>query len=351
MCIQASQEKSWFFRRNNPFKTEFLNQNMAKFTPELIAKYQNSGYRVVGKHLHTGVEVCRWAKEALRGGKLCYKSVYGIKSHRCVQMTPTLNLCNLNCQWCWRTFRPGRTKAAKEWDNPEEIIDSAIEAQRKQLSGFGGNEKVTKKMLAEAMNPQHFAISLDGEPTFYPKIIELIKEIKSRGFTAFLVTNGTTPNKLKDMLKKNAVPTNLYISVYGPDEETFYKGTMCKIPGLWKKVLESLKLFPKFEKKGCRTVFRITAVKGLTLKDPEKYAELILMAKPMFVEVKGYAWLGESRKRLQQNAVPRMEELEKFASKLVKLTKYKIKHKDARSRVIILVRDKEAWEKSCEWIE
>jgi tRNA wybutosine-synthesizing protein 1 len=330
---------------------------MAKFTPELIAKYQNSGYRVVGKHLHTGVEVCRWAKEALRGGKLCYKSIYGIKSHRCVQMTPTLNFCNLNCQWCWRTFRPGRKKAAKEWDNPKDIIDSAIEAQRKQLSGFGGNEKVTKEMLREAMDPQHFAISLDGEPTFYPKIIELIKEIKSRGFTAFLVTNGTTPNKLKEMLKKNAVPTNLYISVYGPDEETFYEGTKCKIPGLWKKVLESLKLFSKFEKKGCRTVFRITAVKGLTLKYPEtvaeqssarpskikdfarEYAKLIEMAKPMFVEVKGYAWLGESRKRLEQNAVPRMEELEKFAGKLVKLTKYKVKHKDVRSRVVILTKN------------
>ena len=60
------------------------------------------------------------------------------------------------------------------------------------------------------------------------------------------------------------------------------------------------------------------------------------MAKPMFAEVKGYAWLGESRQRLQQNAVPRMEELEKFAEKLAKLTKYKVKHKDSRSRVVIL---------------
>jgi tRNA wybutosine-synthesizing protein 1 len=75
------------------------------------------------------------------------------------------------------------------------------------------------------------------------------------------------------------------------------------------------------------------------LKYPEKYAKLIAMAKPMFVEVKGYAWLGESRKRLQQNAVPRMEELEKFANKLVKLTKYKVKHKDTRSRVVILTKN------------
>jgi len=316
-----------------------MKEKFTKFTPEQLKRYQKSGYRVIGKHKHTGVEVCRWAKSRMRGGRNCYKAIYGIDSHRCVQMSPTLNFCNLSCQWCWRTFRPGRKKSAIKWDTPEEIVDLSIEAQRKQLSGFGGNEKTTKKILQEAMNPKHFAISLDGEPTFYPKIIELIKEIKSRGFTAFLVTNGTTPNKLKEMLKKNVVPTNLYISVYGPDEKTFYEGTRCKIPGLWKKVLESLKLFPKFEKKGCRTVFRITAVKDLTLKNPEKFASLIKSAKPMFAEVKGYAWLGESRKRLEQKAVPRMPELEAFADKLIKLTGYKIKHKDSVSRVVILTRD------------
>jgi len=225
----------------------FYNKHMTKFSKESLQKYKKAGYRIVGKHLHTGVEVCRWAKEALRGGKPCYKAVYGIQSHRCVQMTPTLNLCNLNCQWCWRTFHPERKKPAKAWDNPKEIIDEAIAAQRNLLSGWGGNPKTSSQVLKEALNPKHFAISLDGEPTFYPKIAELIKEIKKRGMTAFLVTNGTTPQKLKELLKKKTVPTNLYISVYGPDEKSFCKGTRCKIPGLWKNVLSSLKFFPQFE--------------------------------------------------------------------------------------------------------
>jgi len=219
---------------------------MAKLSEKNIAQYEKAGYRIVGKHLHTGVEVFRWAKEALRGGKPCYKSVYCIASHRCVQMTPTLNLCNLNCQWCWRTFRPDRKKSAKIWDNPKEIVDEAIAAQRNLLSGWGGNPKTTKLMLKEALNPKHFAISLDGEPTFYPKIAELVKEIKKRRMTAFLVTNGTTPLKLKEFLKKKAVPTNLYISVYGPDEKSFYKGTKGKARGLWANVLLSLRLFPQF---------------------------------------------------------------------------------------------------------
>lgn len=317
-----------------------------KFTEKQIDVYKNAGYRIVGKHMHTGVEVCRWAKEALRGGKPCYKSIYGIASHRCVQMTPTLNLCNLSCQWCWRTFRPGRKKSTQKWDNPNEIIDAAIESQKKLLTGWGGNPKTTKQMLKEAMEPKHFAISLDGEPTFYPKIAELIKEIKKRKMTAFLVTNGTTPLKLKELLKKKAVPTNLYVSVYGPDETTFYDRTGCKVKGLWKNVLSSLKLFPSFEKQGCRTVFRITAVKGLTMQKPEKYAELIKTSKPMFVEVKGYAWLGESRTRLKLENVPRIEELEKFAGQISKLTNYKIKHIDERSRVVVLVRDETTWKKN-----
>ena len=212
-------------------------------------------------------------------------------------------------------------------------------------------------MWKEALNPRHFAISLDGEPTLYPKIAELIREIKSRGFTAFLVTNGTTPLKLKELLQKKAVPTNLYISVYGPDETAFDYGTNAKGfgcgkgsgAGLWKNVLSSLKLFPSFEKQGCRTVFRITAVKGLTMKNPEAYAELIKTSKPMFVEAKGYAWLGESRKRLQQENVPFFSELEKFANKIAKLTMCRIKHKDARSRVIILARDEKTWSKSQKW--
>ncbi len=319
-----------------------------KISQKDIEKYKKSGYRIVGKHLHTGVEVCRWAKEALRGGKPCYKSVYGIQSHRCVQMTPTLNFCNLNCQWCWRTFHPNRKKSAKVWDNPSEIIDSAIAAQKNLLSGWGGNPKTSSQMLKEALNPKHFAISLDGESTFYPKIAELIKEIKKRKMTAFLVTNGTAPGKLKELLKKKAVPTNLYISVYGPDEKAFTLGTGAKA-ALWKNVLLSLVLLPEFEKQKCRTVFRITAVKGLTMKNPEAYAELIKMSNPMFVEIKGYAWLGESRKRLKQEAVPFLKDLERFAKDLIKLTAYKIKHLDNRSRVIILVRDEKTWHQSNAW--
>ena len=57
------------------------------------------------------------------------------------------------------------------------------------------------------------------------------------------------------------------------------------------------------------------------------------MAEPQFVEVKGFAWLGEARKRLENKNVPRIEEIKKFAKKL---TGYSVKDVDERSRVVLL---------------
>lgn len=306
---------------------------MKKFTSEQLAQYKKAGYRVIGKNKQSGVEVCRWTKSVLRGGRNCYKGFYGIKSHRCLQMTPTLDFCTFNCKFCWRSFSKNRFKAAGKWDSPKEILDAAIAAQRELLSGWKGNPKTKKEIFEEAMQPKHVAISLDGEPTLYPHLAELIKEIKNRSMTAFLVTNGTMPNRLGALLKKKAEPTNLYISVYATNPKDYLKITNSFLPDAWKRVLQSLKLMKKF--RAARTIFRMTLVKGLNLKDAEGWARLIKLAKPKFVEFKGYTWLGESRKRLKAENMPTMQELEGFAKKIVKLTGYKIKHRDKVSRVII----------------
>jgi tRNA wybutosine-synthesizing protein 1 len=300
--------------------------------PEVIKQYKKSGYRLIGKNKHSAVEICRWTKSALRGGKNCYKGWFGIKSHRCVQMTPCI-LCDLSCQFCWRRFDLRKTEL-ENWDNPKEIIDEAIKTQQELISGFGGNDKTTKQLFKEARNPKHFAISLDGEPTLYPNLADLIKEIKSRGCTAFLVTNGTMPERLKELIEKNAEPTNLYISIYGTNLEDYEK--ICKpfIPDAFEKVKESLKLMNEF--KEANTIFRITAVKNLNMSNADGYLELIKMSRPHYVEIKGYAWLGESRQRLKNSNVPTMEDLEEFAKELEKLTGYSIKEKDDVSRVVLM---------------
>jgi tRNA wybutosine-synthesizing protein 1 len=312
-----------------------------KFTSKQLAQYKKAGYRIIGQNKHSGVEVCRWAKSVMKGERNCYKGVYGVSSHRCLQMTPTLDFCTFNCRFCWRTFGKDRFKSAGSWDSPKEILDEAIAAQRELMSGWKGNPKTSLQKYEEALQPMHVAISLDGEPTLYPKIAELIKEIKKRKMTAFLVTNGTMPNRLKELLRKKAEPTNLYISVYATNEKDYKKIANPFILDAWKRVLESLKLMKKFEE--ARTIMRLTLVKGLNLKDAEGWASLIKLAEPKFFEFKGYTWLGESRKRLKQENMPSMSDLEKFAKKITKLTGYKIKHRDKVSRVIIFARDEKTW--------
>jgi tRNA wybutosine-synthesizing protein 1 len=334
-------------------------KKFVKITPARIEKYKNAGYRIIGKHQHSGVEICRWAKSVLRGGRNCYKGIYGVSSHRCLQMTPTLDFCTFNCKFCWRSFGKDRFKSTTKWDHPKEILDAAIAAQRNLMNGWKGNKLTTIERYNEAMKPIHVAISLDGEPTLYPKLPELIKEIKKRGMTAFLVTNGTMPNRLKDLLKKpklnkvqrgtakhnvslvNAEPTNLYISVYATNPKDYQKITNSFLPNAFDRVLESLMLLKKF--KEARTIMRLTLVRGLNLKDAEGWAKLIKLAEPDIVEFKGYTWLGESRQRLKREDMPSMQELEDFAKKITKLTKYKVKHNDNISRVIVFARDEETW--------
>jgi tRNA wybutosine-synthesizing protein 1 len=298
-------------------------------TSELISKYKKSGYRVLGKH--SAVEICRWNKSVLRGKRNCYKRWFDIQSHRCIQMTPSI-MCNFACQFCWR--RHAKPKFENRWDTPEFIIDWMIETQKKLLSGFGGNTNTTKELFKEALQPKHVAISLDGEPTLYPYLADLIKEIKNRNMTVFLVTNGTMPNRLKELIKNKSEPTNLYISVYGTNEQDYKKTCKPIIPDAFELVKESLNLMKEF--KEARTIFRITAVKNLTLLNPESYSELIKMSEPQFVEIKGYAWLGESRQRLTENAVPTIEEIREFSKKLERLTGYTTVNEDEASRVVLM---------------
>ena len=101
-----------------------------------IKRYQKSGYKIVGSNKHSGIEICRWTKSKLTGGKNCYKGWYGIDSSRCMQVTPTLDNCTFSCTFCWRTLGPERNKSTQKWDSPKELVDSWIESQKKLLNGF-----------------------------------------------------------------------------------------------------------------------------------------------------------------------------------------------------------------------
>lgn len=297
----------------------------------LFEMLKKQHYAIVGSH--SAVQICKYTKESLRGKDVCYKQrFYGIESHRCCQMSPVITACHHKCIYCWRPIEYTSFKTMKKVDDPKKIIEGCIEAQRKLLSGFLANKNVSREKFYEAMQPRHFAISLIGEPTLYPKLPELIIELRRRNITSFLVTNGENPEMIKKMKKKKALPTQLYVSINAGNEQDFKK--ICKpLKGGWNNVLETLRLLSAVR---TRTVIRITLVKHLNMKNPEEYAELIKIAKPMFVEVKSYMHIGFSQYRLKEEHMPSHEEIKKFAKEIAALSSYKLLDEKENSRVVLL---------------
>jgi len=58
---------------------------------------------------------------------------------------------------------------------PEEIMTKLMAERKKLIMGHYGDPNQDKKKLDESLLPNHYAISLSGEPTMYPKLPELIK--------------------------------------------------------------------------------------------------------------------------------------------------------------------------------
>ncbi|KUJ93267.1 MAG: hypothetical protein XD40_1541 [Archaeoglobus fulgidus] len=287
------------------------------------------GYQIVGKH--SAVKTCLWLKKSLKDEGVCYKQkFYGINSHRCLQMTPAL-MCNQNCLYCWRPLE--LLKGFRGWDEPEFIVEESIRAQHRLLSGFHGTEGVNRKKLEEAYEPNQVAISLIGEPTLYPMLPELIEEYKKRGFTTFLVTNGTNP----DMLEK-VKPTQLYLSLTAFDEDSHL---VLNRPGKsnWERVLRSLEVM---RDSGSRTVIRLTLIRGYNMDEEaiRKYSELIEIAEPDFIEAKAYMYLGYSRLRLRWENMPEHADIVEFSRKLADSTGYEVKRESEPSRVVLLERVK-----------
>ncbi len=286
-------------------------------------------YELTGQH--SACKICSWTKKSLKDQGVCYKQkFYGIKSHLCCQISPALNFCQNECVYCWRDHKNFQVENI---DQPEDIIKNSILAQRKLLSGFGGNEKVNKEKLEQAQNPKNFAISLTGEVLAYPKINKLIKTLHKQNCSTFIVTNGQFPKKLE----KIEPPTQLYVSVSAPTKLSFNK--ICKplTSASWENLLSSLKALKKLKQK-TRTCIRLTLIKGLNMEQPEKYAELIKLADPHFVEAKSYMWVGSSRERLEQKNMPRHEEVKEFAQELCKHLNYKIIDEQKESRVLLLMK-------------
>jgi tRNA wybutosine-synthesizing protein 1 len=304
--------------------------------PSLIDALKRQKYHFVGKH--SAVKRCRWFHETLVHDRECYKQkFYGIKTHQCIQMTPAAFYCTQQCLFCWRV-QSGELQASWEeasmpaWDSPEEIVLGSIRAQHAILTGYRGNPRTNRQKYREALTPKHVAISLTGEPTLYKPLGELIHLFHQKGFTTFLVSNGTLPSALAELTEE---PTQLYISVCAPDEETYKHTCRPQIPQGWEKLNETLALLPSFK---CPTVLRITCVRGLNMKNLKGYASLIEKADATYVEAKAYMHVGFSRLRLDYEAMPSHSEIQQFSAQLAKQTGYNSIDESPESRVALLSR-------------
>ncbi|MBW2987120.1 4-demethylwyosine synthase TYW1 [Candidatus Woesearchaeota archaeon] len=305
-------------------------------TKESRQTLEKQQYGIAGRH--SAVKICSWTKKSIRNEDVCYKEkFYGIKSHRCMQITPNLACCN-RCIFCWRDLStPTVTEWKKEWqiDSPEEIFLKCLEEHRKLLIGFRGNEKADKQKLAEAFEPNQVAISLSGEPVLYPKINQLIKLLKEKGMSTFLVTNGQYP----DILENIELPSQLYISIDAPNKELFEKIEQSAHPDAWERFNRSLEAVRKLK---CKTAARITLIKNVNMEDLDGYKQLIQKAMPNYIEVKAYMFVGSSRQRLTIKHMPYHEEVKQFAIELEKiLPDYKIVDEKAESRVVLLEKIKD----------
>jgi len=296
---------------------------------KLLEKQQ---YEFVGEH--SAVKICGWTKKALRGEGVCYKEkFYGLKAHRCVQMSVAVNFCDMDCIYCWRDRNNSPFSVI---DEPDEIIEKSILAQRHQLNGFGGNPVVDKVKFEESKEPLHFAISLTGEMTYYPKLGEFLTKLHEKNYTSFLVVNGQNPKVLREI----PPPTQFYISLDGVTKEQHAKLCRPMKPNSWELLLESLDVMNE-RNKDTRTTLRLTMIKGMNTDDEtlKGFATLIKRANPLFIEVKAYMFIGASMEKLELKNMPYHEDVRAYAETIAKHSGYKFIDEQESSRVVLLMKE------------
>ena len=278
------------------------------------ASLTKQGYTIVGSH--SGVKLCRWTKSAMRGRGSCYKySFYGIASHQCMETTPSLS-CSNKCVFCWRH---GTNPVGTTWrwkvDPPEEIFHGVKEGHYKKIKMMKGVPGVRAERFAEALKIRHCALSLVGEPIFYPHINEFTALLHKEHISTFLVCNAQHPDQLAAL--KHV--TQLYVSIDASNKESLRKIDRPLHRDYWERFTRCLDILreKRFQQ---RTVFRLTLVKGFNVDDEvQGYADLVARGLPCFVEVKGVTFCGTSTTSsmgLSMQNVPFYHEVVEFVQAL-----------------------------------
>lgn len=247
------------------------------------------GYTIVGSHL--GVKICRWTKSALRGRGSCYKyAFYGIRLHLCMETTPSL-ACSNKCVFCWRHGTNPVAKANWRWevDPPEKVFEGALAGHYQKIKQMRGVPGISMDRFSEAFTVRHCALSLVGEPIFYPHINEFVGMLHAKHISLFLVCNAQHPDHLAALQRV----TQLYVSIDAPTKADLKKVDRPLNADFWERLSACLDILRTVQSHQ-RTVFRLTLVKGFNMLDVESYADMVERAQPSQIEVKGATFCGSS---------------------------------------------------------
>ncbi len=313
-------------------------------------------YAVVGNS--SGVQICNWTKKSLKNEGSCWKEkFYGIKSHRCCQFSPSLMWCEHKCVHCWRPIELSLGKTIENVDDPVKILNEIVLARKKLIMGFKGLDKVNKKKFEEACTPSLYTFSLAGEPTLYPRLDEMISEIRKRGAISFIVTNGQNPEMILKLQKNKSLPTQLTLSTNAPNKELYDKWHNSCNKDAWERFNQTVEVLGKLKGK-CRRCIRLTLVKpGTDLNSKLKnltnmtdelvpqYVSIIERSKPDFVHIKGFTSIGYARYRMGTDKMPWFVEVRKYAKKiLTEMQKtnrnWKLLASDKKSCVVVIGKNK-----------
>ncbi|XP_038014377.1 S-adenosyl-L-methionine-dependent tRNA 4-demethylwyosine synthase TYW1-like [Motacilla alba alba] len=258
-------------------------------TPALREALTKQGYKLIGSH--SGVKLCRWTKSMLRGRGGCYKhTFYGIESHRCMEATPSLACAN-KCVFCWRHHtNPVGTEWRWRMDQPEEILQEALEKHQNMIRQFKGN--------------------FSSVPTPGAVRDDLIS------FSCFNLCP-----------RQEHLP---WVRMGCQWDFSFVLGSEWDVNGI----------FPLFQQQ--RTVYRLTLVKAWNVDELKAYADLISLGKPDFIEVKGVTYCGESSaSSLTMANVPWHGEVVSFVQELARLLpEYGIACEHEHSNCLLLAHSK-----------
>jgi tRNA wybutosine-synthesizing protein 1 len=311
---------------------------LIQIKPGIVQQLRKAKYGVAD---HSTVELCHWTKKSFKHEGNCYKhKFYGISTHRCMEFSPAGMHCENRCIYCWRPmeFYDSLKMEPEKVAEPKEILTKLMEERRKLIMGYYGDSRNDKQRLDESLLPSHYAISLSGEPTMYPKLPELIKYLKSLETTKsiFLVTNGQEPEMIQRLQDEDALPTQLYLSTNAADYDSFLKINKPKYDDSWQRWNKTLGMLKHLN---TRTVLRITLIRNYNDQKEmiPAFASMLKQASPHFIEIKSYMHIGKSTNRLEHSNMLEMHEVRDFSEDIVKKSQiFSVMDESLISRIVIL---------------